>query len=70
MNLSIEFFAFTFDFLGKLMIAVTALLAHRLIVREKGVDDLVLKDMRLELGSGIIGIFFLILGYILHLFSF
>jgi hypothetical protein len=63
----IEFWAWTFDFAGKLLIAITALMAHRIIIKEKSIDDIVLKDLKLELISGFVGILFLITGYILHL---
>ena len=65
-----EFWAVTFDFVGKLLIALTALLTHRILIRERKIDDLVLKDMRLEVGAGILGITFIIIGYGLHLILF
>ena len=67
MAYGIEFWATTFDFVGKFLIAITALLAHRIIVKEKGIDKIVLKDMKLEFTTGIFGLIFLVIGYVLHL---
>jgi hypothetical protein len=65
----IEFWAVTFDFIGKVLIALTALLTHRVLIREQKIDKLVLKDMKLEVASGFLGLVFIIIGYILHLMS-
>ena len=67
MIFGIEFWAITFDFLGKLLIAATAIMAHRRIVIEKRLDKLVFEDLKLEFSFGIIGIIALIIGYSLHL---
>ncbi|MAG38240.1 hypothetical protein CMI45_02555 [Candidatus Pacearchaeota archaeon] len=64
---NIEFWAFTFDSLGKILIAATALMAHRIIMKHRGIDDIVLKDMRLEFTTGIVGIIMIVIGYALHL---
>lgn len=63
----LEFWALTLDFVGKFLIALTALLTHRRIALEKHIDKLVLKDLKLELSVGFISIIFLMLGYVLHL---
>ena len=70
MAYGLEFWAITFDFVGKILIATTALLAHRIIVREKGIDKIVLKDMKLEISTGVVAIIFLIIGYVLHFIVF
>lgn len=67
MNTNIEFWALTFDFVGKLLIAITALLVHRKLIMEKRIDRIVLKNMKLEFSSGVLGIILLTVGYILHL---
>tara|TARA_Y100000310_G_C20500322_1_gene723639 strand:+ start:637 stop:858 length:222 start_codon:yes stop_codon:yes gene_type:complete len=67
MVFGIEFWAVTFDFVGKLLIAFTALLTHRILIRERKIDDLVLKDMKLEVSAGILGIICIVIGYGLHL---
>lgn len=66
----IEGLAFTFDFIGKVLIAVTALLVHQKVVREKKIDGKVLKYIHKEEVYGLLGIIFLIAGYVLHLISF
>tara|TARA_Y100000310_G_C20334932_1_gene647033 strand:- start:496 stop:708 length:213 start_codon:yes stop_codon:yes gene_type:complete len=70
MEFGIEFWAMTFDFVGKILIALTALLTHRILIKERKIDDLVLKDMRLEVGAGILGITFIVIGYVLNLVTF
>jgi len=67
MNFGIEFWALTFDFVGKVLIAITALLAHKILIKEKTLDKIVLKEMKLELSAGFLGVMFLIIGYLLHL---
>ena len=67
MEFGIGFWAVTFDFIGKLLIALTALLTHRVLIRERKIDKLVLKDMKLEVSAGILGVIFITLGYILHI---
>lgn len=64
---NIEFWAVTFDFAGKFLIALAALLTHRVLIRERAIDKLVLKDMKLEVSAGIFGIIFIVIGYVLHL---
>ncbi len=65
----IETLAFTFDFVGKVLIAVTALLVHRKVVRERKIDRKVLRYIHKEEIYGFLGIIFLIIGYILHIVS-
>ena len=70
MEFGIGFWAMTFDFVGKILIALTALLTHRILIKERKIDDLVLKDMKLEVGAGVLGIAFIIIGYVLNLMTF
>jgi hypothetical protein len=70
MQFTIEFWAITFDFIGKLLIALTALMTHRILIREKRIDKLVLKDMKLEVTAGVLGILFILIGFILHFIRF
>jgi hypothetical protein len=69
MEHNLEFWAFTFDLIGKLLVAATALMAHRVLIREKKIDKLVLKDLKLEVSTGVFGILFMILGYGLHILN-
>ncbi len=67
MILGLEFWAITFDFVGKFLVALTVLLTHRRVAIEKHIDKLVIKDLRLEINIGIIAMIFIIMGYVLHL---
>ena len=63
----LEFWAITFDVFGKILIAATALMAHRIIMKHRGIDKIVLKDMKLELTTGVVGVLMIVIGYVLHL---
>ena len=65
----LEFWALTFDTVGKILIAVMALLVHKRIKREKGIDKLVLREMKLEQSIGILAILLIVTGYVLHLYA-
>lgn len=67
--MGIVFWAVTFDFMGKILIAVIALLVHRRVKKEQKINRKVLKEMKLEQGIGIAAIIFIITGYVLHLYS-
>ena len=58
--------AYTLDLIGKLMISFTALMVHHRFLREHKIDAVVLKEMKREQVIGIIGVFFMIAGYIMH----
>lgn len=64
-----ELSAITFDFLGKVLIAVTALLVHGRVRKEGKIDKMVLKELRLEQGLGILGILLIFVGYFMHAYS-
>jgi len=64
---NIVFWALTFDFMGKALLVVMALLVHRRVRKDHKIDKEVLKDMKLEGMTGILALIFLIIGYILHL---
>jgi len=63
----IEFWAVTFDFVGKILIGVTALLVHRRVRVERRIDRVVLRALRREKFLGVLGIILIVLGYALHL---
>lgn len=65
--MGIEFWALTSDFTGKILIAIMALLVHRKIRKEKGIDQLVMKEMHLEEVLGGLGILLIITGYLLRI---
>jgi len=64
---NMAFWALTFDVIGKVLIAATALLASKALIKEKLIDEVVIKDLRLEIFTGFIGILFIVLGYALNL---
>lgn len=65
--MSLEFWALTFDFAGKVLIVAVALLVHKRVRKEHRIDKKVLKEMKVEQGAGILALVFLATGYILHL---
>lgn len=66
--MSAEIVALSFEFSGKLLIAITVLLVHMKVRREKRIDKKVLREMRLEQTLGIGGIILMSLGYIMQLY--
>ena len=61
------FWALTFDFAGKFLLVIMALLVHRRVRKDHKIDKEVLKDMKWEGMTGILALIFLSIGYILHL---
>ena len=62
----VEFIGETFDVLGKIMIAMTALAVHDTVMRENSIDDAVNKTIKREHLYAFIGITLLILGFFLR----
>jgi hypothetical protein len=67
MVFGLEFWALTFEFTGKILIAVTVLLVHSRVRREHKIDKRVLKEMGKETVIGVLGIVLMLVGYLLHL---
>jgi len=65
--MGLEFWALTFDFVGKVLLVAVALLVHRRVRKEHRIDKKVLKQMRVEQVTGILALVFLTLGYVLRL---
>jgi len=61
-----EFIGFTMDVIGKIMIAYTAIAVHYRFWKEHKVDESVFKTMKKERLIGIIGIAFIVLGFLLQ----
>ena len=61
-----EFIGFTLDVVGKVMVAFTAIMVHRRFRKEHKVDERIFRAMRREQLFGIIGIIFIILGFLLQ----
>lgn len=64
-----ENLAFTFDLIGKIMVACTAIAVHGHVRREQKIDSAVFRAMKKEKIVGIGGIVFMIFGYIIHLIT-
>lgn len=65
-----EIIAFTLDTIGKLLISYTAIRIHYRFWKEHKIDEKVFKTMRREQVLGILGIVFMVLGYVTHLSRF
>lgn len=65
--MNLDLIGFTFDVLGKVLLGITVLLAHRQIVEEHRIDRDVLMEMRREQVLGLLGIILIIVGYFLQL---
>jgi len=64
--MNVEFIGFTLDVLGKVMVAFTAIMVHYRFRKEHKIDEKVFRSMRREQLLGIVGIFFIILGFLLQ----
>ena len=64
--MSLEFIGFSLSFVGKLLIAYTAIMVHYRVHREHKITESVFKAMRKEYFFGIIGVVLLIVGFILE----
>ncbi len=62
-----ENLAFTLDIIGKIMVAYTAISVHGYVSREHRIDRTVFRAMRREKIVGILGIVFMVAGYIVHI---
>lgn len=67
--ISLVFWATTFDFLGKFLLASLVLLVHGKIRKEGKIDKIVLKDMKIEQVLGVVSLVFIVTGYILRLYT-
>lgn len=61
--------AYTCDLIGKLMVSFTAIMVHHRFLKEHKIDEVVLREMRREQLIGLVGVAFLISGYIFHLMA-
>jgi len=64
--MNLEFVGFTLDVIGKIMVAFTAVMVHYRFRKEHKIDERVFRTMRREQQLGIIGIFLIILGFLLQ----
>lgn len=64
-----ELLGITLDAIGKVMVSSTALMVHYRFWKEHKVDNFVFKAMRRERVIGVVGIIFILLGYIFELLA-
>lgn len=67
--MSLEFIGFTLDTVGKIMVAFTAIMVHHRFSEEQKLDSKVLNEMKREKVIGIVGVTFIVIGYLLQLSS-
>ncbi len=58
---------FTISTIGTILIGVSAIMVHRTLASEHRIDRLVIRNIKIEQIIAIIGIFLIIIGYILEL---
>ena len=63
----IETLALTFDFIGMVLIAVMILITYKRITNRGATNKTVLHQMNKEKRVGILGIIFIVVGYIMRL---
>lgn len=65
--MSLEFVGFTLDVIGKVLVAYTAVMVHYRFWKEHKIDERVFAEMKREKVIGVLGIVFIIAGYILQI---
>ncbi|KKU81985.1 MAG: hypothetical protein UY09_C0025G0002 [Parcubacteria group bacterium GW2011_GWA2_47_8] len=64
-----ETLALTFDIIGKVIIAYTALAVHHRVWKEHKIDKMVFRIMRRERVIGILGMVLMVSAYLLHIYA-
>jgi len=59
----------TFDVIGTILIAYTVLRVHNRAREERAIDSRVINEMKKERATSIVGIVFIIIGYIFQVFG-
>ena len=59
----------TLDVIGTILIAYTVLRVHNRAREERAIDSRVIKEMKKERAKSIVGIVFIIIGYIFQMFG-
>ncbi len=58
---------FTLDMIGKVLLGVSVYLVHTRIIRERKIDQTVIKTMKKERNLALLGLLFIIVGYVMQL---
>ena len=61
-----EFIGFTFETMGEILVAYTVIMVHHRVWKEHKIDKKVFMEMRREQVLGIIGIAFIVTGYLIQ----
>ena len=67
--LTILIIGITFDVIGTILIASTVLRVHNRAREERAIDSRVINEMKKERATSIVGIVFIIIGYIFQVFG-
>lgn len=70
MEFDILFLGLTFGITGKVLLGIAVVMVHSRIVTEHRIDRVVITEMRKERNVAILGIVFMIIGYLLELVFF
>ncbi len=65
-KMAIELLIIHFDFIGKILLAVMALMVHSKVTREKRIDRKVLGEMKLEKSLGILALILFTISYLME----
>ena len=68
--MTILIWGMTLSLVGKLTLALSLILAHGKVMRQHEIDEAVIQTFKWEKTLGIIGVVFLVVGYILELHHF
>ena len=67
--LTILIIGITFDVIGTILIAYTVLRVHNRAREERAIDSRVINEMKKERATSIVGIVFIVIGYIFQMFG-
>ena len=65
--MEIETITILLDYIGTVLIAVTALMVHKKALMEKHIDKKVLKEMKMEQSTGLIAIILLTISLVMKI---
>jgi len=62
-----EIVIYTLDVIGKILIAMAALMVHHRVLHEHKIDRKVYRSMKVEQGYGILGVVLIVAAYVLRI---
>lgn len=66
---TIEIIGLIIEFLGKVLVAYTAIMVHHRVLEEHKIDESVLCVMKRERKAGLFGIGLMIIGFLMHVIA-